>query len=123
VAYLRILQKIQDFKLEGDENLGAEIVKKVLRVPAQQIAENAGYEGSVIVEKILEDKNPNYGFNALKGEFEDLVKAGVIDPAKVTRIALENAASVAGLLLMTNALVAEIPEKEEKTPGTGMDMY
>ncbi len=124
VAYIRMLQKIKDFKLEGDENLGVDIIKKVLRVPAQQIAENAGFEGSVIVEKILENDNPNYGFNALKGEFEDLIKAGVIDPAKVTRIALENAASVAGLLLMTNALVAEIPEKEEKSaPGAGMDMY
>ncbi len=124
VAYLRMLQKIKDFKLEGDENLGAEIIKKALRVPAQQIAANAGFEGSVVVEKILENDNPNYGFNALKGEYEDLIKAGVIDPAKVTRIALENAASVAGLLLMTNALVAEIPEKEEKSgPGAGMDMY
>ena len=124
VAYLRMLQKIKDFKLEGDENLGAEIIKKALRVPAQQIAANAGFEGSVVVEKILENDNPNYGFNALKGEYEDLIKAGVIDPAKVTRIALENASSVAGLLLMTNALVAEIPEKEEKSgPGAGMDMY
>lgn len=124
VAYLRILQKMEDFKLEGDENLGVDIIKKVLRVPAQQIATNAGYEGSVIVEKILESDDVNYGFNALTGKFEDLVKGGVIDPAKVTRIALENAASVAGLLLMTNALVSEIPEKEEqKMPGGGMDMY
>ncbi len=124
VAYLRILQKMEDFKLDGDENLGVDIIKKVLRVPAQQIAANAGFEGSVVVEKILENDNVNFGFNALTGKFEDLVKAGVIDPAKVTRIALENAASVAGLLLMTNALISEIPEKEEhKMPGGGMDMY
>jgi len=124
VAYLRIYQRIKDFKLEGDENLGAEIIKKVLKVPAYQIASNAGYEGSVVVEKILANDDVNYGFNALTGQYEDLVKTGVIDPAKVTRIALENAASVAGLLLMTNALISEIPEKEEpKMPGGGMDMY
>jgi len=124
VAYLRIYQRIKDFKLEGDENLGAEIIKKVLKVPAYQIASNAGYEGSVVVEKILANDDVNYGFNALTGQYEDLVTTGVIDPAKVTRIALENAASVAGLLLMTNALISEIPEKEEpKMPGGGMDMY
>ncbi len=125
VAFLRVLEKMKEFKLDGDENLGVDIVKKVLRVPAQQILENAGYEGSVIVEKILSNENVNYGFNALTGEFEDLVKSGVMDPAKVSRIALENSSSVAGLLLMTNALVSEIPEKEtpKMPPGGGMDMY
>ncbi len=122
VVYLRALQKIKDFKLEGDEGFGVEIVKKALRIPAKLIAENAGYEGSVIVERILE-KDGAYGFNALTGKFEDLFKAGVIDPAKVSRIALQNAASVAGLLLTTNALISEIPEKEEHKGGHGMDMY
>ncbi|WP_457569129.1 chaperonin GroEL [Desulfurobacterium sp.] len=102
---------------EIDRKHGVEIVKKAVEAPLRQIAENAGYAGQVIVEKVkdlINEKGVNYGFNARKGEFEDLVAAGVIDPTKVERVALQNAASVAGLLLTTEATITEIPEKEEK---------
>jgi len=117
VAFLRCLKALDELKLEGDEEIGKNIVKKAIQEPARQLAENAGKEGSIVVQKILEEKNPNYGYNVEKDTFEDLVKAGIIDPTKVTRIALQNAASIASLLITTEALVAEIPEKEkEKTP-------
>ncbi|WP_297446089.1 chaperonin GroEL [Desulfurobacterium sp.] len=102
---------------EIDRKHGVEIVKKAVEAPLRQIAENAGYAGQVVVEKVKElinEKGINYGFNARKGEYEDLVAAGVIDPTKVERVALQNAASVAGLLLTTEATITEIPEKEEK---------
>jgi len=102
---------------EVDKKHGVEIVKKAVEAPLRQIAENAGYAGQVVVEKVKElinEKGVNYGFNARKGEYEDLVAAGVIDPTKVERVALQNAASVAGLLLTTEATITEIPEKEEK---------
>ncbi|OMH41045.1 chaperonin GroEL [Desulfurobacterium indicum] len=102
---------------EIDRKHGVEIVKKAVEAPLRQIAENAGYAGQVVVEKVKElinEKGVNYGFNARKGEFEDLVATGVIDPTKVERVALQNAASVAGLLLTTEATITEIPEKEEK---------
>ncbi|WP_456397049.1 chaperonin GroEL [Desulfurobacterium sp.] len=102
---------------EIDRKHGVEIVKKAVEAPLRQIAENAGYAGQVVVEKVKElivEKGVNYGFNARKGEYEDLVAAGVIDPTKVERVALQNAASVAGLLLTTEATITEIPEKEEK---------
>ena len=106
-------------KLEGDEATGAKIVRRALEEPARQIAENAGYEGSVIVQQILaETKNPRYGFNAATGEFVDMVEAGIVDPAKVTRSALQNAASIGALILTTEAVVAEKPEKKESTPAS-----
>jgi chaperonin GroEL len=103
--------------LEGDEATGAKIVRRALEEPARQIAENAGYEGSVIVQRILsETKNLRFGFNAATGEFVDMVEAGIVDPAKVTRSALQNAASIGALILTTEAVVAEKPEKKESTP-------
>ena len=104
-----------------DRRLGMKIVREAIEEPLKWIARNAGYEGSVIVEQVKENlrRKPNYGFNALTGEFvDDMVKEGIIDPVKVTRTALENAASVATLLLTTEALVAEKPKKEEKAPAT-----
>ncbi|HZB89745.1 MAG TPA: chaperonin GroEL [Terracidiphilus sp.] len=114
--------------LEGDEKIGAQIVLRSLEEPLRQIVANAGEEGAVVVAKVLESKDHHYGYNAATGVFEDLVKAGVIDPTKVTRTALQNAASIAGLLLTTEALVVELPEPKAAAPagghGGGMDgMY
>jgi chaperonin GroEL len=105
--------------LEGDEKIGAQIVRRSLEEPLRQIVANAGEEGAVVVAKVLESKDQHYGYNAATGNFEDLVKAGVIDPTKVTRTALQNAASIAGLLLTTEALVVEIPEPKAAPAGGG----
>jgi chaperonin GroEL len=105
--------------LEGDEKIGANIVRRSLEEPLRQIVANAGEEGAVVVAKVLESKEPHYGYNAATSEFEDLVKAGVIDPTKVTRTALQNAASIAGLLLTTEALIVEIPEPKSTAPAGG----
>ncbi len=105
--------------LEGDEKIGAQIVRRSLEEPLRQIVANAGEEGAVVVAKVLESKDQHYGYNAATGIFEDLVKAGVIDPTKVTRTALQNAASIAGLLLTTEALVVEIPEPKPAPAGGG----
>ena len=121
VTLLRAISAVEELikKLEGDEATGAKIVRRALEEPARQIAENAGYEGSVIVQQILaEPKNPRYGFNAATGEFVDMVEAGIVDPAKVTRSALQNAASIGALILTTEAVVAEKPEKKESTPAS-----
>jgi chaperonin GroEL len=108
-----------------DQRVGIEIVRKALRSPTWQIAENAGADGAIIVGKLLESKDVNYGFDAQTGDFKDLVKAGIIDPTKVVRTALQNAASVAGLLITTEAMVAERPERKPAMPGApdmgGMD--
>ena len=113
--------------LQGDEKIGAQIVRRAIEEPIRQIVGNAGEEGAVVVGKILENKDPNFGYNASTNEYEDLVKAGVIDPTKVTRTALLNAASIAGLMLTTEAMVSEIPEPKTPAPaghGGGMgDMY
>ena len=124
VALIRCLGAIEKMKLEGDEAIGAHIVKRALEEPVRQIANNTGKEGAVVVHTVKEGKG-NFGFNALKEEYEDLVEAGVIDPTKVTRIALENASSVASLLLTTECVVAEKPEEEKPSmppmpPGGGM---
>ncbi|MGB8032009.1 MAG: chaperonin GroEL [Terracidiphilus sp.] len=105
--------------LEGDEKIGAQIVRRSLEEPLRQIVANAGEEGAVVAAKVLASKEQNYGYNALTGVFEDLVKAGVIDPTKVTRTALENAASIAGLLLTTEAMVVELPEPKAAAPAGG----
>src|SRR5487761_580322 len=110
VALLRCISALDKLKLEEDEAVGVNIVKRALEEPTRQIAQNAGHEGAVVVGRIRESKDENFGFNAESGEFTDLVKAGVIDPAKVTRLALQNAASIAALMLTTEALVAEIKE-------------
>jgi chaperonin GroEL len=115
---------LKDPKLDEDEKLGVEIIKRAAEEPARWIAQNAGFEGSVVVEKIKEAKDRDFGFNAQTEQYEDLVKAGVIDPTKVVRTALQNAASIASLLLTTEALVSEIPEKPKPTPPSpGMDEY
>ncbi|MBI3696541.1 MAG: chaperonin GroEL, partial [Acidobacteria bacterium] len=119
VALVRAIPAVKRLKLEDDEQIGANIVLRALEEPLRQIVGNAGHEGSVVVEKVKADKNVNFGFNAETAEFEDLVKAGVIDPAKVVRFALQNAASIAALMLTTEALVSEIPEKEPAMPPPG----
>jgi chaperonin GroEL len=124
VALVRGIQALSKVTLEGEEQLGLNLIKRALEEPIRQIANNAGFEGSVVVQKVMDGKG-NFGFNAETGEYEDLVKAGIIDPTKVTRFALQNAASVAGLLMTTEAMVAEKPE-EKKHPMPQMpseDMY
>src|SRR5262249_54472507 len=98
---------------------GINIVKRALEEPLRQIAHNAGFEGAVVTGKIRDAKEDNYGFNAESGDYGDMVKMGVIDPAKVVRLALQNAASIAGLMLTTEALVADIREEEKKAAGAG----
>jgi chaperonin GroEL len=115
VAYIRTLPALEKLVLEGDQQVGVNIVKKALEEPLRMIAANAGVEGSIVVEKVKEKKGP-FGFNAGTEEYEDLVKAGVIDPTKVTRCALQNASSVAGLMLTTQCMVAEKPKKESAMP-------
>jgi len=117
VALIRCITALEKLKLQDDEAIGVNIVKRALEEPLRQIALNAGEEGAVIVGRIRESKDDNFGFNADTEEFGDLVKAGVIDPAKVTRLALQNAASIAGLMLTTEALVADIKEEEKKAVG------
>ncbi|MCD6104022.1 MAG: chaperonin GroEL [Thermotogaceae bacterium] len=119
VTLLRVRKVLEELiqKYEGDEKVGVNIVYKALEAPVRQIAENAGFDGAVIVEKILSYDDENIGFDALKGEYKDMYKAGIIDPAKVTRSALQNAASIAGMLLTTEVLVTEKPE-EKKEPAT-----
>ena len=118
-ALLRCLNAIDKLKLHDDEAVGVGIVKRALEEPARQIAHNAGHEGAVVIGKIRESKDENFGFNADTGEYGDMVKMGVIDPAKVTRLALQNAASIAGLMLTTEALVAELKEEDKKAAAAG----
>jgi chaperonin GroEL len=116
VALLRCLPAIDALKLdEADEQIGVEIVKRAIESPLRMLASNAGVEGSLIVQEVKKRKG-NDGYNVATGEYEDLVKAGVVDPKKVTRSALQNAASIAGLLLTTECLVTELPEKEKPAP-------
>ncbi|MDX9754544.1 MAG: chaperonin GroEL [bacterium] len=122
VALLRASSVVNELGLSGSEAVGAQILAEAICAPAMQIAKNAGEEGPVIVDKIKKE-NGNTGFNALTGVMEDLVKAGIIDPAKVVRTALQNAASIAGLLLTTECAVFEIPEKETKQPAPAMPNY
>jgi chaperonin GroEL len=120
VALVRCIAALEKLKLhDEDEAIGVNIVKRALEEPMRQIALNAGHEGAVIVGRIRDSKDDNFGFNAENGEFGDLVKAGVIDPAKVTRLALQNAASIAGLMLTTEALVADIKEDDKKAGAGG----
>jgi chaperonin GroEL len=118
----KVLSKLE--AANEEQQVGIEIVRKAIQSPARQIADNAGSEGSIIVGKLLESKDANWGYNAQAGKFEDLVKAGIIDPTKVVRTALQDAASVAGLLITTEAMVADKPEKKEPPmgmpPGGGM---
>ena len=118
VALLRCIPALDRLKLEDDETIGVNIVKRALEEPIRQIAVNAGHEGAVIVARVRESKDVNFGFNAATDEFGDLLKAGVIDPAKVTRLALQNAASIAALMLTTEALIADYKD-ENKTAAAG----
>ena len=123
VAYLRAIRAIEKLKLDPDQQIGANIIRRALEEPVRQIASNAGQEGSVIVEK-LKNSPDNVGFNAASEKIEDLMEAGIIDPAKVCRIALTNAASISSLLLTTEAIITDIPDEDEKPampgPGAGM---
>jgi chaperonin GroEL len=117
VTFIRALSVLQKLKLDDDEQIGVNIVRRALEDPLRQIAQNAGVEGSVVLSRVCAEKGENFGYNAETDTYGDLVKEGVIDPAKVTRIALQNAASIAGLMLTTEALIAEIPERQ-KTPAS-----
>jgi chaperonin GroEL len=121
VALIRAQKVLANLKLEGDEAIGAQIVNRAVEAPLRQLADNAGLEGALIVQEVKKGKG-NEGYNVATGTYEDLVKAGVVDPTKVTRSALQNASSISGLLLTTEALVTEIPEKEKAPamPGGGM---
>jgi len=131
VALARSAGALDKLKLEGDEQIGVNIVKRAIQEPLRQIAENAGEEGAIVLGKVLDARDANYGYNAFSNEYEDLVKAGVLDPTKVVRTALQNAGSIASLMLTTEALVADIPEEKKGAPqggghggGGGMDgMY
>jgi chaperonin GroEL len=123
VALLRCLPALKTLKLENDRQIGVEIIKRALEEPIRQIVNNAGLEGSVIVEKVKHSKDVNYGFDADKEEYVDMIKAGIIDPTKVTRYALQNAASVAALMLTTSVMITDIPEEKPEPampPGGGM---
>src|SRR5215510_12275280 len=115
VALLRAVPALEKLKLDGDEQIGVNIVKRALEEPLRTIASNAGFEGAIVIGKVRDAKDPNYGFDAATEEYSDMISAGILDPAKVTRSALQNAASISSLMLTTEALVAEIPE-EEKAP-------
>jgi chaperonin GroEL len=118
-ALLRCISAVDKLKLQDDEAVGVGIVRRALEEPARQIALNAGHEGAVVIGKIRDSKDDNFGFNADTGEYGDMVKAGVIDPSKVTRLALQNAASIAGLMLTTEALIAEVKEDDKKGAAAG----
>jgi len=114
VALLRCQSVLDDLKLDGDEKLGVEILRVALEEPIKQLADNAGRKGVTVIDHLKDNKDEHYGFNAATNQYEDLVKAGIIDPAKVTRSALQNAASIASLLLTTEAVVTDLPDKEDK---------
>src|SRR5579863_2510328 len=128
VTLLRASAALDNVKVEGDEKIGVDIVRRACEEPLRQIVGNGGWEGAIVIEKIRAHKDTNHGFNARTGQYEDLVKAGVIDPTKVTRSALQNAASISALMLTTEAMICEIPEKKNSSPmpgghdhGGGMD--
>jgi chaperonin GroEL len=123
VAFIRALSVLDKLKLEDDEQIGVNIVRRALEEPLRQIAQNAGVEGAVVLSRVQAEKGENYGYNAETDTYGDMVKEGVIDPAKVTRIALQNAASIAGLMLTTEALIADIPERAKASaPPHGDEM-
>jgi chaperonin GroEL len=122
VAYLNVLPQLDEVRLEGDEATGVSILRRALEEPLRRIAINAGKDGSVIVQEVKAAGKPRWGYDALRDEFGDMVEKGIIDPAKVTRSALENAVSIASMVLTTNCLVTDIPEKKE-TAGAGSSMY
>jgi chaperonin GroEL len=124
VALLRASTGLKPKDLSHDETVGYNIVVRACKAPIQQIAENAGTDGAIVESKVTENSNPNFGYDARLDRYVDMVKEGIIDPTKVVRSALQNAASVATLLLTSDALVAEIPKDEKPLPGGGHDdMY
>ncbi len=128
VAFIRSVNALGSLKLDHDQQLGVSIIKRALEEPIRQIIQNAGMESSIIVEKVKESKDVNFGYDAYREEYTDMLKSGIIDPTKVTRTALQNAASVAGLMLTTEVMITEMPEEEKKMmppmPGGGMEgMY
>ena len=125
VALVRAIPALEKLKLEDDEKIGVSIVKRALEEPLRTIAQNAGFEGAIVIGKVRDSKDPNFGFNAATEEYSDMISAGILDPAKVTRSALQNAASISSLMLTTEALVAEIPEEEKAPapPAGGPPMY
>jgi len=126
IALLRAGKSLSSLKAEGDEQIGIDIIRRATEEPVRQISGNAGFEGAIVIEKIRANNENNYGFNAASGQYEDLVKAGVIDPTKVTRSALQHASSISSLMLTTEAMICEIPEKKAAAPagpgGHGPDM-
>jgi chaperonin GroEL len=125
VALLCAAKALANHKLDGDEQIGLKIIARACEEPLRQIVLNAGLEGAVVVEKVRESSDPHFGYNAATGKYEDLIAAGVIDPTKVTRTALQNAASIASLMLTTEAMISELPERKSASPaghpGEGMD--
>src|SRR5438067_1900049 len=126
VAFVRAIPALEKLKLDSDEQIGVNIVKRSLEEPLRMIASNAGHEGAVVLGKVKESKDPNFGFNAATEEYGDMISAGILDPAKVSRTALQNASSIAALMLTTEALVSEIPEEDKAPagpPGGAPPMY
>ena len=119
VAFIRALSALDKLKLEGDDQIGVNIVRRSLEEPLRMIASNAGHEGAIVIGKVKESKDANLGFNAATEEYTDMIAAGILDPAKVARTALQNASSIAALMLTTEALVAEIPEEDKAPAGPG----
>jgi chaperonin GroEL len=120
VALLRAARSLQSLKAEGDEQIGVDIIKRACEEPLRQIVYNSGTEGAIVVERVRSNESVTYGFNAATEKYEDLVQSGVIDPTKVTRTALQNAASISSLMLTTEAMICEIPErKPAPAPGGG----
>lgn len=117
VALLRCIKSLEKLKLDHDQQLGVSIVKRAMEEPIRQLIQNAGIDPSIIVERVKESKDINYGYDVYKEDYADMIKAGIIDPTKVTRYALQNAASVAGLMLTTEVMITELPEEEKKMPG------
>jgi len=123
IALLRAAAELDKLILEGDQAIGVDIIRKAIEEPLKQIAANAGKEGSVVIEKLKAETNPNMGYDAKTDAYKDMIEAGIIDPVKVVRSALQNAASIAGLMLTTEALVADIPEKKSEMPMPGPESY
>jgi chaperonin GroEL len=119
VALIRAAKALDGLKVQGDQQIGVNIVRRAIEEPMRWIATNAGHEGSIVVQKVREMKAAEEGFNALTDTYENLVSAGVIDPTKVVRSALQNSSSIASLLLTTEALVSEIPEEKKEAPAPG----
>jgi chaperonin GroEL len=117
VGFVRCVAALAGLKLDGDEAVGATIIRRALEEPIRQLASNAGAEGSLVVQKVTEGSG-SFGYNVATDTYEDLMAAGVVDPTKVTRSALQNAASIAALMLTTEALITELPEQKDQAPGT-----